>query len=249
MKKRRDLPNFGTIEKRVNVQRILDEANELGLLNFEGYNDINVSAGTTMSKFVEANQVCRAHFSGSDEEVMNSDHYRQLYLTEFNAEQAKDAEVDVESTIFSFRKRLERLNKGSGVYVPEADERNYTKRRDFVKGYIAEILDSFKDQVTRVRFALMQPGFDIEPHIDYDTDYIVRYHIPLITNDKCGMAIKRDGAWSHSHFPADGRIYFFNAGFAHTAYNHGETIRLHLVVDCHGQQDLETLDEFPGRST
>lgn len=244
MKKRRQLPNFGVIDKRVDIQQILQEAEEQGLLNFEIYNDINVSAGTSMSKFVEVNQVCRAHFSGDTEQALDSNNYRQLYLTEFNEETSSEATVDPESTLFSMRKRVERVNKTGGVYVPEADELNYTKRRDFVTGYIEQILDSFKGKVCRVRFALMQPGFEIEPHIDYDTDYIVRYHIPLITNDECGLAIKRNGEWHHAKFPADGRVYFFNAAFAHTAYNRGDSIRLHLVIDCHGQEDMENLIEL-----
>ena len=85
------------------------------------------------------------------------------------------------------------------------------------------------------------PGHKIEPHIDYDPSFITRYHIPVITNSEVKMYIEKQGHQHEQHLPADGRVYFFNAGFKHWVKNNSELARLHLIVDVHGQQELDNL--------
>jgi len=59
-------------------------------------------------------------------------------------------------------------------------------------------------------------------------DHAHRVHIPLITNEKCFLAID-DKIY---HLPADGSIYIANTTLYHTAFNgtrDGEFTRTHIV--------------------
>ena len=133
----------------------------------------------------------------------------------------------------------------------KSNERNYTKLADWVKGtYIEEVLDKFKSQYTRCRFCVIRPGGYILPHIDYNTDYSVRYQIPIQTNDWSYFGIQRKNEKPEvRHFPADGSAWFFNPGWNHSAWNMGKTNRIHMIICVNGQEDLKDyidyFDELP----
>ena len=88
----------------------------------------------------------------------------------------------------------------------------------------------------------MYPNFKIAPHIDHDPSYITRYHMPLVTNEKCTMHILRSQYGvqieEQAHMPASGHIYFTNVGFKHWAENRSDQARLHLIIDVYGQKEL-----------
>jgi aspartyl/asparaginyl beta-hydroxylase (cupin superfamily) len=90
----------------------------------------------------------------------------------------------------------------------------------------------------------LKAGFTIEPHVDYDPSYISRYHIPIITNSDVTMYIQRGDNVAQYSMSADGRIYFFNSGLKHWVKNNSQFDRLHLIIDVHGQHDLENLEEI-----
>jgi len=127
---------------------------------------------------------------------------------------------------------------------PEFDERRYTKILKWVKGtYIEEVLNTFKSQVTRVHMRRMLPDGYLNYHMDYDTKYSVRFHIPLKTNYNCYFKFKRgeQGLEETIHVPADGSCYFFNQGTYHSAFNEGTTARDHLILAVNGQEDISFL--------
>lgn len=172
---------------------------------------------------------------------LEGESYKQLYLTRA-PESVLKQNVRAEATASPGR-RLARLNPNSPFYDPIADEMNYTERSEWVRGIFAEILDAFApDQPKRVRLAYLAPRFEIAPHVDYDPSYIVRYHIPIVTNSLCTMNVIRDQKAENRHFPADGGVYFFNAGLKHWAQNQSDSARLHLIVDVHGQHHLERVE-------
>ena len=127
---------------------------------------------------------------------------------------------------------------------PEFDERRYTKILSWAKGtYIEEVLKVFKNQVTRVHMRRMSPEGYLNYHMDYDTKYSIRFHIPLTTNPDCYFKFKRtlEGEEEKFHLPADGRCYFFNQGAYHSAFNEGNTDRDHLILAVNGQDDISFL--------
>ena len=150
-----------------------------------------------------------------------------------------DAYVQVPITTF----------KDEGYLIPnnitgrgaEGDERNYQTLVDWAKGtYIEEVLNSFKSKATRTRLIIMKPKGFILPHIDYNTSYGVRYHIPLQTNKWSYIGIQRkDEEPEIKHLPADGSVWFINQGWKHSAWNFGEEDRIHLIISVMGQDDIK----------
>jgi len=154
--------------------------------------------------------------------------YKMFPLTTFDSEN-KDVFEN-----YSFAKNLH----------PEHDERRYTKKLDWIKGtYIEEVLSTFKGQVTRAHIRNLSPGGYLKYHMDYDTKYSVRYHIPITTNEGCVCRFKKHkNAEEHIlHMPADGSCYFFNQGWLHAVENTGNTDRYHLIIAVNGQEDLYKL--------
>lgn len=155
--------------------------------------------------------------------------YGSEFLSEFNYDQYQITEYN---------------DKAERHYMnlhADDDERNYTKLVNWVRGtYIEEVLNKFKSQYTRCRFNVVRPGGYILPHIDYNTDYSVRYQIPIQTNDWSYFGIQRKNEKPDvRHFPADGSTWFFNPGWNHSAWNMGKTDRIHMIISVNGQEDLE----------
>jgi hypothetical protein len=152
---------------------------------------------------------------------VNGSPYKQIALTGYN-EQMEDRVYDKK--------------------IPKSrlDERHYNKVKDWVKGtYIEEVLNSFKAEHTRARIAVMDPGAYVGEHIDYNTDYSVRYHIPLTTNEGCGFyAIDKDGV-KHEQTMKPGECWFLNQGLRHSAWNKGKTPRAHIIISFLSQEDLD----------
>ncbi len=250
MKKRSEFPSYARlVGMNFDHSRLVNFCEEHGLFQYEKFNDLNLKYCQEFKGFIVENSFNRAFLMTDQErakstesfdDYYNGEEYKQLYATTFNEEALRDRDVVFSKNPLSMKERLSRLNPSSENYSPYADERNYNKRKPIVTGYLEELLNSFKGPVTRVRFAAMNPGFKLVPHIDYDTDYIVRFHFPIITNSKSGFVTWRKGQKDVCHFPCDGGIYFINTGYKHTAFNYGESVRLHLIVDVAGQQDIDS---------
>ena len=240
MKNRKQLPCFGYLASHsVNIKEVLQHLQNHDLLNWERYTDIKYSANSRHQAFVVANEFCKDNFFKEPEApIMEGELYRQLYLTDFDQSRSSSRIHLHPTNIFE---RTRRLDPTKSNYLPEADELNYGVRNELVAGPLAQILDGFQSKITRVRLAWLAPMFQIQPHVDYDPTYIVRYHIPIITNSKVHMYMQRNKQIFKQHLPADGRIYFFNAGLKHWVINESDQGRLHLIVDVHGQQELSKL--------
>jgi len=243
MKTRKSLPRFGVLRGyTVDVQSIVNHLKEEGLLDWNKYNDIKVSANSAHKDFVVSNEFCKDNFFIEEgAQMMEGEFYRQLYLTDFD-ESKRSGKVSLQQT--NIFKRTRRLDPTKSDYLPEADELNYGVRNHYVKGPLTALLDMFEAKITRVRLAFLKDNFEIKPHVDYDPSYIVRFHIPLITNEKVKCFMLRGEDQASVYLPADGRVYFFNSGLKHWVKNEGEEWRLHLIVDVHGQQDLQNLEEL-----
>lgn len=123
----------------------------------------------------------------------------------------------------------------------EFDERNYTSLMDWVSGtYFEEVIKSFHGTACRIRLLKMSPGAILMPHIDYNTTYNVRVHIPIYTNPWALFGTKRkDGEVKVHHMPDDGGCWFINQGWEHSAWNFGKTDRIHLLIALNDQTDIE----------
>ena len=240
MKNRKQLPCFGYLKDRqVDIVALTTYLLDNGLLEVDRYNDIRASANTTMKNYISISEHTYNHyFKGQDEDGLESLKFRQLMLTEFDQSKATGSD-DVEPVMFFSRFR--RRDPDKKGYNPHADELNYGKRNELCVGEIAKTMDLFESQITRARLTYLVAGHDIKPHVDYDPSYTTRYHIPIITHPDVLMHMERKGQHYCMHMPANGNIYFFNTGIKHWVTNNSPIDRLHLVIDVHGQSELEGL--------
>lgn len=241
MLNRKQLPFVAVLKNfRVDVGEILAHCRNNDLLDINKYNDIKYSANSKHQSFLVSNEFCKTNFfTEADAPSLEGEKYKQLYLTDFDETKASD-KVDLHNT--NIFERTKRLDPNDPRYLPEADELNYGVRNKYATGPFANILDMFKAKVTRVRLAYLTAGFEIKPHVDYDPSYIVRYHIPLITNNDVIMGFTHKNVDYLYHMPSDGSVYFFNSGIKHWVKNNGKEDRLHLIIDTHGQDDLTEFD-------
>jgi hypothetical protein len=244
MLNRKQLPLVAKLNNiKVDINAILEHCRNNDLLDGSKYNDIKYSANSKHQAFLISNEYCKTNFfTETDAQVMEGERYKQLYLTDFD-ETKLSGKVNLHGT--NIFERTKRLDPNDPRYLPEADELNYGVRNKFVTGPFEDILNQFKSQVTRVRLAYLTSGFSIKQHVDYDPSYIVRYHIPLITNNGVVMGFKKSDRDYLYHMSADGSVYFFNSGIKHWVDNNGTEARLHLIIDTHGQNDLTDYTEIP----
>jgi hypothetical protein len=240
MKNRKQLPCFGYLDNfQIDINALINHLQTNGLLDFDNYNDLNLTTQSTVRDLVLANDHCHNNFfTEEDIEMMNLGKFRHLMLTKF------DESKRTSNTNFKFTSaygRQRRLDPNSTEYMPEADELNYGVRTELVAGEIEKVFNMFTSKIARVRLAYMAGNHDLKPHIDYDPSYIVRYHIPIITNPDVNMFMERNGQIYKKHLPVDGRVYFFNTGIKHWVENNSNQDRVHLIIDVHGQDELEHL--------
>lgn len=241
MKTRKQLPAFGYIDHiQVDIDALIDHLLKHKLLDWDSYNCCRYStADDNYQGLIAASHITyNQYFKEDQADNLESEKFRQIQLTEFVGVHSDQA-VEIESS--SFVERVRRLDPSHPKYVPEADELNYGRRGPLVVGEIEKVFDKFASRITRARFNYLAGGHEIKPHIDYDPSFITRYHIPVLTNPDVRMYIEKQGHEHEQYLPADGRVYFFNAGFKHWVKNNSSLARLHLIVDVHGQSELEHL--------
>jgi hypothetical protein len=237
---RKQLPPYGKVDMTIDIEALRQYIIDNGYSDYSSFNDIKYSADSNHKAFLVANTFCKDTFFKEDSAPSREgEKYKQLYFTDIDPDLKRNSEDRLNETHSSIFVRTRRLNPESKDYIAEADEYNYTHRNHHVKGIFKQILDGFSSQVTRVRLAVIMPGFAIKPHVDYDPSYITRYHIPIFTNDSVKFGYKSAGETVEYSMPADGSVYFFNSGLVHWVSNLGDQPRLHLIIDTNGQDDLK----------
>lgn len=155
--------------------------------------------------------------------------YQQISLVDFDENFSIDQRTEKSGTRWD-----NTVAKGN----PKADERFFRKRHNDLPEYFHHVLDTIgKDIVHRTRFAKLAPQSSIKPHIDYNTEYGVRLHIPIITNLGCSFGgIDHDGKIVEAHMPADGSVWYINPGVKHWAKNDGDQERIHMIISVDSQK-------------
>lgn len=96
--------------------------------------------------------------------------------------------------------------------------------------YFKEIVDSFRCEKESVRLLSLSPNSYIKEHTDSDGGYedgFFRIHIPIQTNDNVIFTVNKKALPMR-----EGECWYANFNKPHFVSNHGETDRIHLVIDC-----------------
>jgi quercetin dioxygenase-like cupin family protein len=93
--------------------------------------------------------------------------------------------------------------------------------------YFRQVLRSFACPLLGVRLMRLGPGSSIKEHSHpVDETRVAQVHIPITTND--GVEFRLNGR--PVAMPA-GSVWWFRLSAPHSAANHGETDRVHMLVD------------------
>lgn len=245
---RKQLPAIAFVKKSVAVHDIIFELQSAGMLSpgkEDSYSDIKYSSNSAYQQFLVGNQYAKdTFFKETEAPSLEGERYKQLYFTEIPDYKKTSSTERIRESGTSVYERVRRLDPGSSSYVPEVDEHNYGALCEGVPQSVVDLLSSFMGKVSRVRLAALAPHFSIGPHIDYDPSYLVRYHIPLVTNSSVLFGVRNRVGLQNTeiHMAVSDRPYFLNTGRVHWTRNNSDHWRIHLIVDCLSQEDL-VLDE------
>ncbi|MDF7777034.1 aspartyl/asparaginyl beta-hydroxylase domain-containing protein [Sphingomonas sp. AOB5] len=95
--------------------------------------------------------------------------------------------------------------------------------------YFAEVLAAFRCPVTCVRLMRLTPGSTIKEHRDHDLaaeEGWARIHVPVTTNPGVEFFVNRQPV---TMLP--GEAWYLRLSDPHSAANHGDVDRVHLVID------------------
>lgn len=96
--------------------------------------------------------------------------------------------------------------------------------------YVKSILQEWKCEKETVRFMALYPGSEIKPHKDLGCSYAdgsFRLHIPILSNKQVSFMV--DGV---NYELQPGSCWYMDFSKPHAVKNAGETVRVHLVIDC-----------------
>lgn len=123
----------------------------------------------------------------------------------------------------------------------------YVHPTEICIGYLKQVIESIVDQHLspyRARITCLCSQSSTSWHSDGKKDeYVVRLHIPLVTNPKCLFETREE---SH-HLPADGSAYLVYVNREHRVVNFGDTDRYHLmmnVVDSRQISKFHRVEDF-----
>ena len=114
---------------------------------------------------------------------------------------------------------------------------------------VTHFLGQLPGRFDRVRFMTLKPGGgELARHTDQTdpdwgtvNDKMVRFHIPLKTNDDVIFTSWDNNGTKHIHNMKKGECWFLDTRRPHTAINGGDDIRIHLVADVWANEDIRRL--------
>lgn len=133
----------------------------------------------------------------------------------------------------------------SEYWDPGLDERVFDKETELNVGIFKELNDWFSNKgysVRRSALVRVMPHQFLSPHVDTGPDFIVRFQIPVIHNDKAVMGFRKSKTdpWTVFNFEP-GYIYAVNSGLEHFARNDGDADRIQFRICVEEYSVLEEL--------
>ena len=117
----------------------------------------------------------------------------------------------------------------------------YCQPTEICTGYLREVVDTVRDagfEPSRARLSLLKAHGQSTLHRDGpDSAYIVRLHVPIITNEHCFFNCD-DGS---AHLHATGGSYLLRVNRMHQVVNSGEKDRIHLIMSV---RDTKGVSQF-----
>ncbi|RZS99713.1 aspartyl/asparaginyl beta-hydroxylase domain-containing protein [Aquimarina brevivitae] len=131
------------------------------------------------------------------------------------------------------------------VFATASSSNNYKDTELLTKClYFKEIIEGFKCPKLSIRLLNLSAGSLIKTHTDHNLSYEdkeFRIHIPITTNDLVDFTIG-----DHKVEMLPGECWYGDFTLPHSVENHGNTDRVHLVLDCVRNEWTDTLFKKAG---
>lgn len=125
--------------------------------------------------------------------------------------------------------------------IRREEHRTYTEDQLEIISSVQPIIDEIAKifpYLIKVRGEVVNllPNRQLDLHIDnyWFHEHSKRIHVPIITNDRCYQIFED----REVHLDV-GSIYEINNRILHSAYNKGNTARIHLIVDLMSQENAD----------
>lgn len=96
--------------------------------------------------------------------------------------------------------------------------------------YLPEVLTAFECELESARLLRLGARAKILEHRDYMMSYedgVARVHVPVQTNPQVEFFLDKKLVKMD-----EGEAWYLNLNLPHSVVNHGEDMRIHLVIDC-----------------
>lgn len=124
--------------------------------------------------------------------------------------------------------KLQKQHNAEFIFMPKL-------KSMFHKTYIEEIYkdigSKFNGGAGRIKIGWMAGNTTVKEHIDADSAYILKVHIPLTTDPAIKFFVKFKGEIFEHHMPADGTATLLNVGIPHSVENNSNIDRYHLIIN------------------
>lgn len=132
--------------------------------------------------------------------------------------------------------RWRKYNEGHfTVKAQGVSESNFTEHleeaNDLLIGKLIKQIYEYHENKFQGRAQLIWLGANKQYKFHRDLHTPNRYHVPLITNEKCYWLFRDNKNIYNLHMPADGRIWYLDPiNVEHTFRNESQEARLHLLL-------------------
>lgn len=120
----------------------------------------------------------------------------------------------------------------------------YKEATEICHGYLAEVIRVIREaglEPRRARLSLLKGQGRSTYHRDGpDDQYVVRLHIPIMTNEKCLFNCEEGSV----HLPASGAAYLLRVNRMHRVTNESDEDRIHLIMSVQDTQGISKHHRF-----
>jgi hypothetical protein len=114
---------------------------------------------------------------------------------------------------------------------------------------VEKILEHIPGVYHRIRFMRLKPGGgelqrhtdQVEPDAGVRDERLIRLHVPIKTNPRVEFSAWNCDGEKRSTNMVQGSTWYLDIRKPHTAINHGDDERIHLVIDVESNEKLRTL--------
>jgi hypothetical protein len=213
------------------IKKLLKECNDLNLFDRNIWHSINF--GSTKDKeFLELASKHSEYYSKWF--AFKTNQYQDLFLNELDYELINSYS---DESFDSMRSRVKVITNGKKLRTQRNAEfifKPLLKQRfqhTYLEQVIKDVGSKFPGGWGRVKIGFMGACTDVKEHIDADSKYILKVHIPLITDSKVIFRIKYKNDTISQHMNADGSSYLLNVGLPHSVENYSNIDRYHLIIN------------------